>query len=235
VGKVESKWSAKNQRCTTNQLVSAPEVSHSDMDIDCSPSPGQQTQVVLPVREFPRFEGTKKDDVVTFIWQVDEIATSARWSDREWVLDLVGGHVAPLGRWIQTGFSVGQPITRERVVQDLMEAYGDSQTCYAAYKKLEKCKQKPKEWVVEFKVRLEELFWTLEDEPSELAKTANFVTGLLPALNRKLRGKEYSSLAHAVEAAQIEEQRLGEAERRTHGEDWEQQKQHGRGRVRSRE
>jgi len=55
--------------------------------------------VVLPVREFPRFEGTKKDDVVTFIWQADEIATSARWSDREWVLnmaDLVGGRVAPL-------------------------------------------------------------------------------------------------------------------------------------------
>jgi len=53
----------------------------------------------------------------------------------------------------------------------------------------------------------------------------------LPAmyiLNRKLRGKEYSSLAHAVEAAQIEGWRLGEAERCTHGEDWEQQKQHGR-------
>jgi len=44
-----------------------------------------------------------------------------------------------------------------------MEAYGDSQTCYAVYKKLEQCKQQPKEWVVEFKVRLEELFWTLED------------------------------------------------------------------------
>jgi len=86
VGKVESKWSAKNQRCTTNQLVSAPEVPYSDMDIDCSPSPGQQTEVVLPVREFPRFEGTKKDDVVTFIWKVDEIAALARWSDREWVL-----------------------------------------------------------------------------------------------------------------------------------------------------
>jgi len=37
---------------------------------------------------------------------------------------------------------------------------------------------------------LEELFWTLEDEPSELAKTAKFVTGLLPALDRKLCGKE---------------------------------------------
>jgi len=102
-----------------------------------------------------------------------------------------------------------------------MEAYGDSQTCYAVYKKLEQCKQQPKEWVVEFKVRLDELFWTLEDEPSELAKTAKFVTGLLPALNRKLRGKEYSSLEHAVEVAQIEERRLGEAERHTHGEGWE--------------
>jgi len=34
----------------------------------------------------------------------------------------------------------------------------------------------------------------------------------------KLRDKEYSSFAHAVEAAQIEEQPLGEAERHTHGE-----------------
>jgi len=85
---VESKWSAKNQHCTTNQLVSAPEVSYSDTEIDCSPSPGQQTQVVLPVREFPRFEGTKKDDVVTFIRQVDEIAASACWSDRECVLNV---------------------------------------------------------------------------------------------------------------------------------------------------
>jgi len=99
-----------------NQLMSAPEVSYSDTEIDCSPSPGQQTQVVLPVREFPRFVGTKKDDVVTFIQQVDEIAASACWSDREWVLnvaDLVGGFVAPLGRWIQKGLSA---------TQDLMEA-----------------------------------------------------------------------------------------------------------------
>jgi len=112
-------------------------------------------------REFPRFEGTKKDDVVTFIQQVDEIATSACWSDREWVLsmaDLVGGRVAPLGRWIWTGLSVGQPTTHEQVVQDIMEAYGDGQTCYAVYKKLEQCKQEPKEQVVEFKVRLGELF-----------------------------------------------------------------------------
>jgi len=72
----------------------------------------------------------------------------------------------------------------------------------------------------------------LEDEPSELAKTAKFVSCLLPSLNRKLCGKEYSSLAHAVKAAQIEEQRLEEAERRTHQEGWEQ---HGRGRERSRE
>jgi len=92
VGKVESKWSAKTQCCTMNQLMSAPEVSYSDTEIDSSPSPGQQTQVVLPIREFPLFEG-KKGDVVTFIWQVDEIATLARWSDREWVFnmaDLVG-------------------------------------------------------------------------------------------------------------------------------------------------
>jgi len=138
------------------------------------------------------------------------------------VADLVGGRVAPLGRWIWMGLSVGQSIPHERVVQDLMEAYGDSQTYYAVYKNLEQCKQQPKERVVEFKIRLEELFWTLEDEPSELAKTAKFVTSLLPALNRKLHGKQHSSLAHAVAAAQIEEWRLGEAERRTHREEWEQ-------------
>jgi len=74
------------------------------------------------------------------------------------------------------------------------------------------------EKVFEFKICLEELFWTLEDEPSELAKTAKFVSGLLPSLNRKLCGK-YISLPHAVEAAQIEEQRLGETERGTPGED----------------
>jgi len=113
-----------------------------------------------------------------------------------------------------------------------LEAYGDGQTSYAAYKKLEQCRQQGNEKVFEFKIHLEELFWTLEDEPSELAKTAKFMSGLLPSFNRKLCGREYSSLAHEVEAVQIEERRLGEAERRTHGEDWEQ---HGRGRERSRE
>jgi len=66
---------------------------------------------------------------------------------------------------------------------------------------------------------------TLEDELSELTKTAKFVSGLLPSLNRKLRGKEYSSLEHAGEAVQIEERCLGEAERHSHGED---QEQHGK-------
>jgi len=112
------------------------------------------------------------------------------------------------------------------VVHHLLEAYGDGQTSYAAYKKLEQCCQQGNEKVFEFKICLEELFWTLENEPSKLAKTAKFVSGLLPSLNSKLCGKEYSSLAHAVEAAQVEERRLGEAERCTHGEDWEQ---HGRG------
>jgi len=50
------------------------------------------------------------------------------------------------------------------------------------------------------------------------------MSSLFPSLNRKLRGKEYSSLAIAVEAAQIEEQCLGESERPTHRED---QEQHG--------
>jgi len=115
----------------------------------------------------------------------------------------------------------------EVVVHHLLEAYCDGQTLYAAYKKLEQCPQQGNEKVFKFKIHLEELFWTLEDEPSELAKTEKFMSSLLPSLNRKLLGKEYSSFAHAVEAAQVEEWLLGEAERRTHGEDWEQ---HRRGR-----
>jgi len=95
---------------------------------------------------------------------------------------------------------------------------------YAAYEKLEQCHQRGNEKVFEFKICLEELFWTLEDELSELAKTAKFVSVCFP-LNRKLCGKEYSSLAHAFEAAQIEERHLGESESCTHRED---QKQHGK-------
>jgi len=110
--------------------------------------------------------------------------------------------------------------------------YSDGKTPYAAYEKLEKCCQQGDEKVFKFKIPMEELFWVLEDQPSELAKTAKFVSSLLPSLSRKLCGKEYSSFAHAVEAAQIEEQRLGEAERCTHGEDWEQ---HGKEREWRRE
>jgi len=138
------------------------------------------------------------------------------------VASLLGGRAAPLARWFRTGLSVGQPIDREVVVHHLLEAYGDGQTLYAAYKKLEQFCQQGNEKVFEFKIHLEELFWTLEDEPSELAKTTKFVSGLLPSLKRNLFGKEYSSLAHAVKAVQIEEQCLGEAERRTPGEDQEQ-------------
>jgi len=76
------------------------------------------------------------------------------------------------------------------VVQHVLEAYSNGQTLYAAYEKLEQCCQRGNEKVFEFKIHLEELFWTLEDEPSELAKIAKFVSGLLPSLNRKLRGKE---------------------------------------------
>jgi hypothetical protein len=56
-----------------------------------------------------------------------------------WVLtmaDLLGGRVAPLARWIRTGLLVGQPINQEVVAHHLLEAYGDGQTSYAAYKKL---------------------------------------------------------------------------------------------------
>jgi len=62
--------------------------------------------MVLPVKELPHFEGTKREDVITFIQRVDEIAQGAGWVDKEWVLtvgDLLGGPVAPLARWIRTG------------------------------------------------------------------------------------------------------------------------------------
>jgi len=115
------------------------------------------------------------------------------------------------------------------VVHHLLEAYSDGQAPYAAYKKLGQCHQQGDEKAFEFKIHLEELFWMLEDQPRELSKKAKFVSGLLPSLNRKPCGKEYSSLAHAVEAVQIAKWCLGEAERCMHGEDWDQQKQHGRG------
>jgi len=63
-------------------------------------------------RNFPHFEGTKREDVITFIRHVDEIAQGACWTDKEWALtmaELVGGRAAPLARWIRTGLSVGQP------------------------------------------------------------------------------------------------------------------------------
>jgi len=55
----------------------------------------------------------KREDVFTFTWCVDEITQGASWMNKEWVLamdNLLGGHAAPLARWIQTGLSVGQPI-----------------------------------------------------------------------------------------------------------------------------
>jgi len=39
-----------------------------------SPSPMIKTQMVHPVRELPHFEGTKREDVIPFIWCGDEIA-----------------------------------------------------------------------------------------------------------------------------------------------------------------
>jgi len=78
--------------------------------------------MVLPVKEFPHFEGMKREDVITFIRGVDEIAQGACWTNKEWVLtvaNLLGGHAAPLARWIRT---VGQPIDQEVVVHHLLEA-----------------------------------------------------------------------------------------------------------------
>jgi len=36
--------------------------------------------------ELPHFEETKREDVITFIQHVDEIAQGACWTDKEWVL-----------------------------------------------------------------------------------------------------------------------------------------------------
>jgi len=69
--------------------------------------------------------------------------------------DLLGGRAASLERWIRTGLSVGQPIDQE--VVDLLEAYCNGQTSYAAYEKLEKCCQVANEKVFKFKIHLEEL------------------------------------------------------------------------------
>jgi len=57
--------------------------------------------MVLPVRELPHFVGMKREDVITFIQHVDEIAQGACWIGKEWVLtmaNLLGGHAAPLAR-----------------------------------------------------------------------------------------------------------------------------------------
>jgi len=58
--------------------------------------------------------------------------------------------------------------------------YSSGQTLYTAYENLEQCFQRGNKKVFEFKIYLEELFSTQENEPSELAKTAKFVSCLLP-------------------------------------------------------
>jgi len=78
--------------------------------------------MVLPVKELSHFEGAKREDVITFIQRVDEIAQGACWTDKEWVLtvaNLLGGNAAPLARWIWTGLSVRQPIDQAEVVHNL--------------------------------------------------------------------------------------------------------------------
>jgi len=72
-----------------------------------------RTQMVVTVKELLHFEGTKREDAITLIQCVDEIAQGACWTDKEWVLsmaNLFGGCAAPLARWIQTGLSDRQPI-----------------------------------------------------------------------------------------------------------------------------
>jgi len=52
-------------------------VEDSNPEEEHSPSPAVRTQMVLPVKELPHFEGTKREDVITFIRHVDEIAQGA--------------------------------------------------------------------------------------------------------------------------------------------------------------
>jgi len=33
--------------------------------------------MVIPVKELPHFEGTKREDVINFIWGVDEVSQGA--------------------------------------------------------------------------------------------------------------------------------------------------------------
>jgi len=49
-------------------------VEDSNLEEEHSLSPAIRTQMVLPVKEFPHFEGTKREDVITFIQHVDKIA-----------------------------------------------------------------------------------------------------------------------------------------------------------------
>jgi len=79
--------------------------------------------------------------------------------------------------------------------------------------------QQGDEKVFEFKISLEELFWMLEDELSELEKNAKFIwTACFPPSTGSFVARS-TALLHPVEAGLIEEQCLGEVERCTHGED----------------
>jgi len=74
-------------------------VDDSNPEEEHSPSPAIRTQMVLSVKEFPHFEGMGREDVITSIRRVDEIAQGAFWMHKEWVLtvvDLLGGRAAPL-------------------------------------------------------------------------------------------------------------------------------------------
>jgi hypothetical protein len=84
IQQAEGEWSVRRQCLTLNPLQYPPGGTSGVKEH--STSPKTRTQMVLPVKELPHFEGTKREDGITFIQHVYEIAQGACWMDKEWVL-----------------------------------------------------------------------------------------------------------------------------------------------------
>jgi len=109
----EGAWSVRSQRLTLNPLQYPPGGTSGVKEHSTSPT--IKTQMVLPVRELPHFEGRKREGVITFIWCVDEIAQGACWTEKEWVLtvaDFLGRHAAVDEQdGFGQGCQLGSPLT----------------------------------------------------------------------------------------------------------------------------
>jgi len=80
--RAEGEWSVRSQCLKLNPLQYPPGGTSGGKEHSTSLT--SKTQMVLPVRELPHFEGMKREDVITFIRRVDEIAQGACWTDKEW-------------------------------------------------------------------------------------------------------------------------------------------------------